>query len=117
MNAMVRQECNVDNHMLSPDSANVAFTIAGYIAKKLKKRLSCDTCSNSLVESSTDCSYFLHLPRGGLTCPSVVLAELVYKRFALLDFHIPVLSVNLTCQLITEFMHAKTLLGQLSVFM
>ena len=84
---LLSQECNDDNLVLSPDSAEVAFTIAGYIAKKLKKRLSCNTCSNNLVESSTDCSYFLHLFRGGLTCPSAVLAELVCKEFALLDFH------------------------------
>ena len=84
---LLSQECNVDNLVLSPDSAEVAFTIAGYIAKILKKRLSCNTCSNNLVENSTDCSYFLHLSRGGLTYPSAVLAELVCKGFALLDFH------------------------------
>ena len=40
---LLSQECNVDNLVLSPDNAEVAFTIAGYIAKKLKKRLSCNT--------------------------------------------------------------------------
>ena len=84
---LLSQECNVDNLVLSPDSAEVAFTIVGYIAKKLKKRLYCNTCSNNLVESSTDCSYFLHFSRGELASPSAVLAELVCKGFALLDFH------------------------------
>ena len=85
---MLSQECNVDNLVLSPDSTEVAFTIAGYIAKKLKSVFFATLVgSNNLVESSTDCSYFLRLSRGGLTCPSAVLAELVCKGFASLDFH------------------------------
>ena len=65
--------------------AEVSFTIAGYIAKKLKKRLICTFCH--LTDENTDVSYFNNLSRGGLTVPSTSLANLVNKGFALLDFY------------------------------
>ena len=77
--------CDIETLELISESAEVSFTIAGYIAKKLKKRLICTLCQ--LTNESTDVSYFNNLSRGGLTVPSTSLADLANKDFALLDFY------------------------------
>ena len=87
MEALICKDCNVEALELSTDSAEVGFIIAGYIAKKLKKRLSCTTCNDSFIGSSTESPYFHHLSRGRLTAPSPSLNNFVCKTFALLDFH------------------------------
>ena len=84
--ALICEDCDVDSLTLSPESIEVGYIIAGYIAKKIKKRLSCSTCNSNIISDSTDCSYFLHPSRGGLTCPSSCFSEFVCKDFALLDF-------------------------------
>ena len=83
---LICEDCDVDSLTLSPESTEVGYTVAGYIAKKIKKRLSCSSCNSNIISDSTDCSYFLHLSRGGLTCPSSCFPEFVCKGFALLDF-------------------------------
>ena len=77
--------CDTETLELTSESTEVFFTIAGYIAKKLKKRLICTLCH--LTDESTDISYFNNLSRGGLTVPSTSLADLVNKGFVLLDFY------------------------------
>ena len=64
---------------LDEDSTEVAYTIAGYAAKKLIKRLKCTDCQ------STDMPYFHQLSRGGLTIPSWDLANIFCTGFAILD--------------------------------
>ena len=83
---LICEDCDVDSLTLSPESTEVGYTVAGYIAKKIKNRLSCSTCNSNIITDSTDCSYFLNLSRGGLTCPSSCFSEFVCKGFALLDF-------------------------------
>ena len=83
---LICQDCDVDSLTLSPESIEVAYTIAGYIVKKLKKKLACLACNSSIIGDLADCPYFLHLSRGGLTCPSSSFSEFVCKGFALLDF-------------------------------
>ena len=74
---------------LSDDSEEVAFTIAGYVAKKLMKHRKCKLCDIMLLGSDEDCSnnhYLMILSRGGLTVPCPRLAEFVNNVFAILDF-------------------------------
>ena len=78
--------CYIKTLELTSESAKVSFTIAGYIAKKTKKkRFICTLCHST--DESTDVSYFNNLSRGGLTVPSTSLADLINKGFALLDFY------------------------------
>ena len=84
--ALICEDCDVESLTLSPESTEVGYTIAGYIAKKIKMRLSYSTCNSNIISDSTDCSYFLHLSRGGLTCPSSCFSEFMCKGLALLDF-------------------------------
>ena len=84
--ALICQDCDVDSLTLSPESIEVAYTIAGYIVKKLKKRLASPACNFSIIWDLADCPYFLHLSHGGLTCLSSSFSEFVCKSFALLDF-------------------------------
>ena len=86
MVALICQDCDVDSLTLSPESIEVAYTIAGYIVKKLKKRLACPACNSSIIGDLADCPYFLHLSRGGLTCLSSSFSEFICKGFAWLDF-------------------------------
>ena len=74
---------------LDPDSAEVATTIAGYIAKKLTKRFKCNDCSFMLSSCDTvieNNRYLATLSRGGLTVPSQVLADYTCGCFAALDY-------------------------------
>ena len=48
MEALICQDCDVDSLTLSPESIEVAYTIAGYIVKKLKKRLACPACNSNI---------------------------------------------------------------------
>ena len=75
---------------ISEDSSEVATTIAGYIAKKLRKRSKCDECKSALISDSAEYvrnnSYLEILSRGGLTSPSQALADFTCNSFAALDF-------------------------------
>ena len=86
MEALIYQDCDVDFLTLSPESIEMAYTIAGYIVKKLKKRVVCPACNSSIIGDLADCPYFLYLSRSGLTCPSSSFSEFVCKGFSLLDF-------------------------------
>ena len=82
--------CSTGNVALSEDSREVSCHIAGYIAKKLKKRYgSC--CSQFLIASpiifeSLEYPCIEILSRGGLTVPSPNLANYVSTAFAILNF-------------------------------
>ena len=82
--------CSTDNVALSENSRGVSCHIAGYIAKKLKKRYgSC--CNQFLIASpitseSLEYPYIETLSGGGLNVPSLSLANYVSTAFAILDF-------------------------------
>ena len=88
--------CSTDNVALSEDSREVSCHITGYIAKKLKKRYgSC--CNQFLIASpitseSLEYPYIEILSRGGLTVPSLNLANYVSTEFAILDFSFEAIS-------------------------
>ena len=100
----LEKECNIDteklddivqNHdweileaTLSAESEEVAYTISGYITKKLLKRSKCQLCKMKLVTSKAEISknhYLSLLSRGGLTVPSSEIAGFVCNSFAVLD--------------------------------
>ena len=91
----VFQQYLLDNHhditeaTISDDSAEVATTIAGYIAKKLRKRSKCDACKIAMVSASEDIrnnDYLKLLSRGGLTTPCQNLADFTCNSFCALDY-------------------------------
>ena len=72
---------------LSPDSLEVAFTIAGYIAKTLTKRFKCQQCCMHMIaDDNGECHYFNLVSRGGLMVSSSPLPEFVQGAFAILDY-------------------------------
>lgn len=76
-------ECTLDDH-----SAEVATTVAGYIARKLQDRSKCGVCKMLLTGSTNDLehdAYLSQLSRGGLFVPSKKLADFVCHCFAILD--------------------------------
>ena len=77
--------CDIKTTRLSPETAKVEFTTAGYIAKKLNKRVLRLSCE--LIQQFTDTVYLNHLFRGGLTIPSSSLADFVCKDSAIMDFN------------------------------
>jgi len=75
---------------LEDSSREVSCVVAGYIAKKLLKKLRCTECEHSLTISDPqfyekDFDYLFKLSRGGLTLPSVDLSHYVAKAFAMLE--------------------------------
>ena len=82
--------CSPENVYLSEDSREVSCHIAGYIAKKLKKRFgSCCTqflIAGPITNKSPDYPYIKILSRGALTVISLHLANYVSTAFAILDF-------------------------------
>ena len=66
-------EIEMAESTLDSSSEEVSTTIADYIAKKLTKRSSCDSCKSLLIASSMDLAenhYLNLLSRGGLIVPS-----------------------------------------------
>ena len=65
----------------SPDSQEVAFTIAGYIAKTLTKLIKCQQCCMYMIADDNgdvpESHYFNLLSRGGLMVSSSPLTEFV----------------------------------------
>ena len=88
---------------LCEDTEEVASTIAGYLAKKLKKHLNCKDCNELLVWPDDGMpfqnTFFQNLSEGGLTIPSKPLAHFVCSGFAILD---------LTDKIIMKYQHIKT---------
>lgn len=81
---------DIEEATMSNDTIEVATDIAGYIAKKLRKRSKCDACKSSLVSRSIEDvennNYLKILSRGGLTTPSQELSDFTCNSFAALDF-------------------------------
>jgi hypothetical protein len=75
---------------LSRDSSEVAYTIAGYVSKKLHKCFKCEVCKTLMHGSDSadllEKKYFDLLSRGGLTVPSNSMAEFVCASFSILDY-------------------------------
>ena len=87
---------------LSEDSMEVAVTIAGYIAKKLKKRFKCLSCGQKMVSTDQDVlnnEYLKILSRGGLICPSQSLSDFICHLFSILDIVSPILIKHCTYSL------------------
>ena len=83
------QSNEIIESVLDSQSAEVATTISGYVAKKLIKRSKCDDCKYKLKVNDNDLnsdSYLNLLSRGGLFVPSKSLSEFVCNAFAILDF-------------------------------
>ena len=71
---------------ITQSSREVATDIAGYIAKKLRKRSKCLSCKEALISESVNDSGYLEIrSRGGLNVPSQGLADLTCNSFAALD--------------------------------
>ena len=74
---------------LSADSREVAYSIAGYVVKKILKRFDCGICSGLMIGNDTEIKenhYLNLLSRGGLIIPSTQIAEFICSCFAILDF-------------------------------
>ena len=73
---------------LNDPSSEVATSISGYVAKKLKKKSKCTQCKGCLSVPRTDLAedaYLSLLSRGGLLVPSKALSEYVCHCFAIID--------------------------------
>ena len=81
--------CSDEMVTLSEDSREVGIYIAGYVAKKLKKRFG-DCCNRLLTDYSgvenPDFLYAQILSRRGLTIPSTNLVNYLYTAFTILEF-------------------------------
>ena len=89
LNLLSNCEQDIDELSLSSNSKEVAYSIAGYVAKKLMKRFSCNDCFTHMVGNDVETSenrYLNLLSRGGLTIPSTKIGEYVCSCFAILDF-------------------------------
>ena len=85
---IVRIENELQEYTLSKDSEDVAVMIAGYIARKIRKKIECDICKENIVATrhdQTQDNYIKLLSRGGLLTPSTKLANYVCRSFAILD--------------------------------
>ena len=87
--------CTADTISLSENSREVAVHIAGYVAKKLKKRMG-KCCINFLIkefvrDKNLDFSYIKILSREDVTIPSMNLANYVCTAFAILEFTVTVI--------------------------
>jgi len=82
------RENEIEGAELSRESEEVAVYISGYVAKKLRKRLSCTDCNNIMKSvNSTDIEdgYLKILNRGGLLVPCNAIINFCSKSFAILD--------------------------------
>ena len=71
---------------LSQESEDIVLVVAGYVAKKLKEKTTCNSCINKLCGNEIDHdSYFAHLSCGGLIVPSATVAHFVSSSLAVLD--------------------------------
>lgn len=87
--------CSPKHLSLSDDDREITAHIAGYIAKKVKKRLG-NYCKEHFFENSvsenSDFSYLKILLRGGLTIPSINLVNYVCTTFAILNYSVDVIN-------------------------
>ena len=59
------KDVKLSSVILKEDSAQVAYIIAGYTAKKFMKRLKCCECRSILTGTHTEMPYFQLLSHGG----------------------------------------------------
>ena len=87
----------LENSSLDQSTAEVATVVAGYIAKKMLKRLQCSNCQTRLTFSSDrepdpeTFDYILKLSRGGLTLPAGDFTHSVCKSLAMLELCKPII--------------------------
>ena len=90
LNILAQSESEINKLFLSPDSKEVAYTISGYITKKLISHFHCEMCFLIIVDNNrdkaTDKEYFDLLSRGGLTVLSRQMAEFVCACFVILEY-------------------------------
>ena len=83
-------ESEIEDLCLNPGSAEVAYTIAGYVARKLMNRFECEKCEEMMTAGEDDkrmsMEYFNLLSRGGLTAPSSQLSEFVCSAFCIVEY-------------------------------
>ena len=75
----------------------VAVTIAGYVAKKLKKRFGCQTGYQKMVSTNQDVlnnEYLKIFSRGGLISPSQPLSNFICHLFRILDILLFLLNIG-----------------------
>ena len=89
---MLERETDLIQLFLSGDSLEVAHTVSGYVAKKLLARFNCELCNPGITGTehtmmSRNNRYLECLTRGGLTVPSIPLADFVSSSFVLLDYN------------------------------
>ena len=73
---------------LFEESCQVAFTIAGYVAKQILKKINCNLCENKLISlagNNHGSEYLDILTRSGLIYPSQSLADFFAHAFSSLD--------------------------------
>ena len=78
----------IQESILSKDSLEVLTTIAGYIVKKINKKLQCNDCKKKLIASSGEKindEYLALLSRGGLTFPQKWFADYCASIFCALS--------------------------------
>ena len=78
---------SIQEATLSPESEEVAFVVASFVAKRLIDKNDCQVCKSSIAGDTEERPrhYFNLLSRGGLTVPSSGLTEHVVNSFAVLD--------------------------------
>ena len=90
LDILAQHESDIHELSLSSDTKEVAYTIAGYVSKKLIKRFKCEKCSLLMVGADSDDAkekqYFDLLSRGGLMIPSSQMAGFICACFAILDY-------------------------------
>ena len=107
-------ECSLDN-----GGAEVATTMAGYIAKKVAKKSKCKTCPEKLKGGNKTYllynEYWKRLSHSGLTVPSPSLAYFIYDCFAIPCFReMEIEKTNTTAkETATFFLHWYSLIGKL----
>ena len=87
--------CSLEHLSLSDESREVAVYIAGFIAKKLRKRLG-NCCKEhfpgNLVPENSDFSHLQILLREGLTILSISLVNYMCTAFTILDYLVDVIT-------------------------
>ena len=77
-----KHESTILELSLRPDSQEVAFPIAGYIAKMLTKSFKCQQCCMHMIANDNgECHYFNLLSLGGLMVSASPLPEFVQGDF------------------------------------
>ena len=113
METLEEKEVEIAEATLSSESEEVAYYIAGNIAKRITRDNNCEQCKIQLIGYTDDedapwNSYLLNLSRGGLTVPSREFFYFISNGYALLDLfeehignsarHISLIALEKYCQ-------------------